>query len=116
VPDAWLARVRAYWEQSGKSLETLGAELSLLLPEDKPVSPSRLHQYISGAKTTAEMTAAFAKLMGVPQPALGIDDSEIVAWCDVGQRLKGQAAERFREELAVLTELVEALEKHRRRR
>jgi hypothetical protein len=116
VPAAWLARVRAYWQATGKSLETLGIELASAMGDEQPLGASRVHQYISGKKTTDEMTRAFAQLMGAKMPVLGVEDPDIVAWCDVGQRLKEQASERFHEELAALTKIVETLEKLRRPR
>jgi hypothetical protein len=116
LPDWWIADVRAYWDSSGKSLETLGTELAPLLGEERPLSPSRVYQYISGAKTTAEMTDAFAALMGTHPPVLGLDDEPLRRWLSVGRLLKELAPERFADELAVLSELTETLGKFRRRK
>lgn len=116
VPEWWQRQVRDFWESSHKSLETLGAELAPLLGEEKPVSPSRLYQYISGTKTTAEMTAALATLMGVPEPVLGLDDEHLLRWLRVGQQLQELAPERFADELAVLEDLTGTLAKFRRRK
>jgi hypothetical protein len=62
------------------------------------------------------MTRAFSALLGVPMPVLGVDDADIVAGCDRGQRLKIAAPELFREQLEAITELVDTIEKFRRRR
>lgn len=97
------------------SLEALGKELALLLGDERPLSPSRVYQYISGSKTTAEMTDAFAAIMGTHPPVLGLEDEELRQWLAVGRQLKELAPERFADELAVLSELAATLGKFRRR-
>jgi hypothetical protein len=116
VPESWIRKVEEYWGRSGKSLEQLGEALAPLLGEARPVSYSRVYQYIREGKTSAEMTRAFASLMGVPPPVLGVDDPELVAWFEVGACLRDQSADRFREELAALQELVATLATFRRNR
>lgn len=116
VSAQWLAAVRAYWDSSGKTLRHLGVELAEILGEPRPLVPRHVHDYIQGTSTTEELTAAFAQLMDVPPPILGIEDDEIVRWCEIGQRLKAQTPDRFREELDALSALVDTLESFRRRR
>lgn len=66
---------------------------------------------------TQELTDALAQLMKVPPPASGgsIVDEELEEWCDLGRRLKHEAAERFRREIIALREVVETLERYARR-
>jgi hypothetical protein len=116
VPPEWLAAVRDYWDRSGKTLKAIGIELALQMGRAQPVRPNSVHEYITGTATTEEMTRAFAHLMGVAPPILGVDDPEVVAWCEVGRRLKSHTSEIFRDELARLTELVESMERLRGRR
>ena len=116
VPDAWLQEVAAYKERTGKTLEELGIELSLQMKLSAPLKPARVHEYLSGRTVTEELTAAFAALMGVPPPVLGLeDDLEVQEWCDLGRRLKHETPDRFRQELRAIREVVEVLERHRRR-
>ncbi len=115
VPEQWLAEVRDFWSRSGKTLAALGADLAPLLGEARPLVPRRVHDYIQGNITTEELTDAFARLMGVDPPILGIEDPDIVQWCNIGRRLKAQTGDVFHEELARLLELVEVLERLRRK-
>lgn len=116
VPESWLTQVRTYWESSGKTLQQLGKELAPLVGEERPLIPRRVHDYINGKSTTEEMTAAFAKLMAVPPPVLGLDGPEIQRWCAAGQRLLEHAPEQFQAELEAVERLLAALEEFRRRR
>lgn len=116
VPSQWLAQVREYWDASGKTLQQLGVELAPLMGEAKPLIPRRVHDYINGKSTTEEMTTAFATLMGVPPPVLGLDDPDLVRWCAAGRRLQSLAPEQFRDELAAVERLLAAFEEFSRRR
>ena len=109
VPAQWLATIRAYWEDSGKTLAKLGEELAVIMGAPEPFSPRRVHEYIHG-KTTDEMTRAWATLMNVAPPVVGVDDPRLLEWLEVGRRLLAQTPDRFGDELAAISELVEALE------
>jgi hypothetical protein len=116
VPPDWLDVVRAYKDRSGKNLKTLGAELAALLGVRSPLPPARLSEYMNGTRITEEMTRAWATLMGVPMPDVAGDDPEMRQWIEVGEQLKQHTPDKFRRELHALQELVDALDKHSRRK
>jgi hypothetical protein len=115
VPSLWLEQVLQFKKTSGKTYRQLGADLGVIL--GRPVAHATVNEYVMGRVVTEELTNAFAQLMGVPPPVTGSNtDLELQEWCDLGRRLKHEASERFREELAALRTAVEALEQYRHRR
>jgi hypothetical protein len=120
LPREWFESLEAYKRGDtpgrGKSLEQLGRELGAVLGEPVPIST--VHDYLRRQRgVTEELTRAFAKIAELPLPPMGAEssDPEIAEWADLGRQLKDEIPDRFRQHLAAVRELVEALKRTRLR-
>ena len=96
---------------------TAGRVLADAIRRERPFDHSAIVRYLSGKRTPAELTEAFARARGVaPPPLVPGADSKTQEWCDIGVRLQREAPTLFERELSELRHLVETLERRRRGR
>ena len=112
VPESWLEQCRRWRDEEGLTVEATGARLARAIKRGRPFGVATIGRYLSGSLVTDELTAAFAKVMGVPFPAQ-IENERHSEWYELGARLDNANAEAFSTELERLRQLVAIVEELR---
>ena len=106
VPESWLEQCRNWRESKGMSMAEVGTQLARAIRRGRAFGSSTIHRYLSGQLVTDELTEAFAKVMGVPNPIQIVESAKLQRWYALGARLDEVDEETFDWELGRLERLV----------
>lgn len=88
----------------------VGTQLARSIRRGRAFGSSTIHRYLSGQLVTDELTEAFAKVMGAPNPIQIVESAKLQRWYALGARLDEVAEETFDWELGRLERLVSMAE------